>query len=92
MNWNGEGWHYLAAKKLAALVRGITSKTHRDSYCLNCLHSFVTGNKRESHKKVWKNKDFCNILMPSEDTNILEFNQYDKSDKSSLLFMQTLNV
>ena len=30
--------------------------------------------------------------MPSEDTNILEFNQYDKSDKSPLLFMQTLNV
>ena len=43
-------------------------------------------------KKVWKNKDFCNILMPSEDTNILEFNQYDKSVKSPLLFMQTLNV
>ena len=26
--------------------------------------------------------DFCNIIMPSEDTKILEFNQYQKSDKS----------
>ena len=29
--------------------------------------------------------------MPSEDTNIIEFNQYQKSDKA-LLFMQILNV
>ena len=31
------------------------------------------------HKKVSKNKDFCNKFMPSEDTKILEFNQYQKS-------------
>ena len=24
------------------------------------------------------NKDFCNIFMPSKDTKILEFNQYQK--------------
>ena len=28
-----------------------------------------------------ENKDFCNVIMPSEDTKILEFNQYQKSDK-----------
>ena len=28
-----------------------------------------------------KNKDFCGIVMPSEKDNILEFNQYMKSDK-----------
>ena len=28
-----------------------------------------------------ENKDFCNIIMPSEDTEIWEFNQYQKSDK-----------
>ena len=30
--------------------------------------------------------------MPSEDTKILEFNQYQKYDKGLLLFLQILNV
>ena len=66
--------HHLAIKNLSALLRGITSK-NGDFYCLNCLHSFKTKNKLESHKKVFENKDFCNVIMPSEDTNILEFSQ-----------------
>ena len=36
-------------------------------------------------KKVGENKDFCNILMPSEDTRILEFNQDQKSDKAPII-------
>ena len=68
-------------KKLSTLLRGITSKHHVDFYCLNCLHSFRTENKLKSHEKVCKNKDFCGITMPSEKDNILEFNQYMKSDK-----------
>ena len=32
-----------------------------------------------------KIKDFCNIITPSEDTKILEFNQYQKSDKASII-------
>ena len=35
----------------------------------------------ESHKKVSENKDFCNVIIPSEDTEILEFNNYQKSDQ-----------
>ena len=62
---NGEGWHYLAVKKLSASLRGITSKHHGDFYCLNCLYSFTTENKLELHKKVCENKDFCNVRMPS---------------------------
>ena len=49
---------------------------HGDFYCLNCLHSFESGNKRKSHKKVCENKYFCNVVMPSKDTKILEFNRY----------------
>ena len=67
---NGEGWHYTAVKKLPALLRGMTSKHHSDSYCLNCLHSFATKSKHESHKKVCENKDFYNIEIPSEETKI----------------------
>ena len=79
---NGEGWHYLAVKKLSALLRGTTSEHHNNFYCLNCIHYFATENKRESHKKLCENKDFCNVAMPSADTKILEFNQYQKSDKA----------
>ena len=37
---NGEGWNYLAVKKLSALLREITSKHYGDFYRLNCLYSF----------------------------------------------------
>ena len=82
---NKEKWHYLAVKILLLLLRGISSKHHGDLYYLNCLHSFTTEKKRESHKKVFESKYFCNIIMPSEDTKILEFNQYQKSDKATFI-------
>ena len=87
---NREKWHYLAVKKLSSLVRRITSKHHVNFYCVNCLHSFTRVRKLESHKKVCGNKFFFNVIMPFEDTKILEFNQYQKSDKAA--FMQILNV
>ena len=34
---------------------------------------------------AYKNKDFCNVNMPSDDTKILEFNQYQKSDKAPFI-------
>ena len=86
---NGERWYYLAVKKLSALLRGITSKYYGDFYCLNCLHSFRTKYKLKSHKKVCENKDFCNFLMPSEDTKT-EFNQYQKSDKAPFVIYADL--
>ena len=47
---NGEKlWHYLAVKKLSALLRGVASKHYSDFYCLNYLHSFRTKNKLVSH-------------------------------------------
>ena len=61
-------WHYLAAKHLSTLLRGITSKHYADFYCLNCLHSFRTKSKFQMHKRVCENKDFCNLIMLSEDT------------------------
>ena len=71
------------------MLRGLTSKHRGDFYCLNCLHSFRTekwkskfsNSKIKSHEKVCNNKDFCGIVMSSEKDNILEFNQYMKSDK-----------
>ena len=80
---NGEKLrHYLAVKQLSVLLRGITSKNNCNVYCLNGLHSFRTKNKLESYEKVCENKDFCNVIISFEDTRILEFNQYQKSDKA----------
>ena len=80
---NGERWYCIALKKLQALLRGITWKNNGDFHCFNCLYSFRTKNKLESHKKVCENKDFCGVEMPSEDIKILKFNnQYQKSDKA----------
>ena len=71
--------HYLVVKKIQ---KGIKSKHVVDSYCLTCFHSFRVKNKFESQKKVHENKDFCVALMSSEDTKILEVNQYQTSDKT----------
>ena len=63
---NGDRWHYLAVKKLSALLKGIKSKHKGDFYCLNWLHLY---------KWVCENKDFCKVVLSSEDTKILEFAQ-----------------
>ena len=63
-----EKWLFLAVKNLPALLRGITSKNDGDFYCLNCLHSFRTKNKLELYKRLYENKDVCNVIMPFEGT------------------------
>ena len=75
-----KGWDYLTVKKYS-LLHGITSKHKGHFYCLNCLHSFRTENKLKSHEEVCKNKDLCGIVMLSKKNNILEFNQFMKSNK-----------
>ena len=80
-NEEKEDWNYLAIKKLSALLRGITSKHHSGFYCLNCLHSFATKNKLESHEKVCKKKNTFIIVLQTQKNNLLEFNQYIKSNK-----------
>ena len=48
---------------------------------MNFLHFFIKEIKLKSHENVRKNKDLCLAEMPSENDNILEFNQYMKSEK-----------
>ena len=57
-NKEKEVWHYLTVKILSTLLTGKTSKHYKDFHCLNCLHSFRTENKLDSHEKICKNKDF----------------------------------
>ena len=87
---NGEKWHYLAVKELSALLRGIISKHYDGFYYWNCFHSLRTKNKFELHKRVCENKGLCKIIIPSEDTKILELNQYQKSDKAPFIIYADL--
>ena len=50
---DGEKCHYLAVKKLSALLTGITSKHEGDFYCLNCSCSYRTKNKLKKKKKLY---------------------------------------
>ena len=77
--------HWLAVKKLSALLRGIASKHHGDFYCLNCFHSFATKNKLSLHKRVCENKNLRDFIMLFEDNKILEFDQYQKADKAAFI-------
>ena len=71
-------------------IKGVTSKQNNDCYCLNCLHLFRTKNKLESHKKVCENKYFCNVVIASGNTKVLEFNHFRKSDKVSFIIYADL--
>ena len=95
MNRNGESWHYLAVKKLSALLLLlllIISKHKGDFYCLNYLGlvCFRRKSKLELHQKVYENKDFCNIVMPTEDTK--ELISTKNLIKHHLFFMKILNI
>ena len=48
------------------------------------------GKKIESRKRACENKDFCNVIMSFEDTKILEFNQYQKSNKAPFIIYADL--
>ena len=65
---DGEKQHYLAIKKLSALLRGITSNHKRDFYCLNCFHSYREKKTFKKYYNVCKNHDY--FYMPEEDNKI----------------------
>ena len=77
-----EKWHYLAVKKLSALLKAITSNNSGYFYCLNCFHSFRTKNKLKKHENVRKDHDYCYIEMPNENNKILKYNYREKSMKT----------
>ena len=75
------------SKRTTSIIKRDCIKNNGDFYC---LHSFKTKNKLKSLERVCENKDFCSVVMPSEDTKILELNQYQKSDKGSFIIYANL--
>ena len=70
-------------KKTISIIKGFITVIRRNITVIP--DSFRTKSKLESHEKVCESKDFCNVIMPSEETKILEINQYQKSDKAPVL-------
>ena len=71
-------WHYLAVNKLSALFRAITSNNNGDSCCIHCLHSCKTEIKLKEHESICKNRDYCYVQMPNEDSKITKCNHGKK--------------
>ena len=78
---DGKKWHYLAVKRLSALLRGITSKHDGDFYCLIYFHSCSIKDKLKKHENVCKNHDCCYVEMPNDDNKILKCNDGEKPMK-----------
>ena len=43
-----------------------------------------------NHIRVLENKDICRVIMPSEDTKMLDFNQYQICDKAPFIIYANL--
>ena len=67
----GEGCHYLAAKKLSSVLRGITSKHVDDLHCLIVSIRLEQKTNFNIIKRVCENKDLRGAVMPSKDTKTL---------------------
>ena len=80
-NDKNENWHYLTAKSISALLKGITSNNNRDFYCLNWFHSYTTKKRLEKHERICKDHDFCHVKMTDENNKILKYNPGEKSLK-----------
>ena len=84
---NGEGWHYLAVKNLFALLRRIASKPDSDFYFFYCLEQKTNLNLIKGISKL---RFLWYYIMPCKDTKFLEFNQHQKSGKTSSIIYSDL--
>ena len=94
-NHEADKWHYTALKSvrttdgfnrpirsLSRLFRGVTANNNGDFYCLGFLHSFRTDNALKRYERLCDNNDYCHVEMPTEDDNILKYNNGEKSLKA----------
>ena len=78
---DGDKWHYLAVKKLSALLRGVTSKHDWDFFCLTCFDSYSTKYKFKNHYNICKDHNYCYSEIANEDNKILKYNHGEESMK-----------
>ena len=81
-------WHYIAIKRIPALLRGISSTHDGDHCCLNCFHSYRTEEKLKTYEELCINHNFALIKMPTEDKKYISSTPGKNTLKTHLLFMQ----
>ena len=59
-------------------------------YYVWILFTLLEQKKLESYKKVCENQVFCKVNMPSGESKILEFNQYQKSNIEPFVIYEDL--
>ena len=57
---------------------------------MGCLHWFRTDNALKKHERLCNNHDYCGIVMPAEDKNILKYNPGEKSLKAANIIYMDL--
>ena len=75
---------------MSALLREVAGNNPGDFYGLNCFLAYTTGNKLESHKKVWENHDYCSIEMPNKNNKILKYYHGEKSMRAPFIIYADL--
>ena len=83
-------WHYLVAKSLSAILRGVKSNQNGDFYSLNRFYSYRTENKLKKHKKVCNKHDYCYVEMLDEFTKIWKYNHGEKPIKAPAIIYADL--
>ena len=68
---DGKKWHYLAVKKLSALLRGKKSNHNGGFYCLNCFHLYRT--KNETSKSITMYVKIVIIVMKKCQTKTTKY-------------------
>ena len=76
-------WHFLALKSepiedgymkllksFSRLMSNKSSKSHKNSYCYECFHSFRCQSTLEKHILLCKHHDYCKIQLLREGKNI----------------------
>ena len=91
---DGDGkWHFLALKSyymnnsdhmncqksFSCLMRGISSNSHKNHYCLGYFHSFKCQSTLEKHTNLCKEHIFCKTKFPMGNDRILKHKHRSKS-------------
>ena len=74
-----------SSQKTISIIKRNNFETSWQFFLFELPSFFGNRKKLESHKKVYENEDFCNVIMPPKGTKILEFNQYKISDKAPFI-------
>ena len=86
---DGKKCHYLAVKRLSALLRGISSCNNGYFYCLNYFHSYRTLNELKKHERACNNHDYCLAYRPKEHEKV-KYLHWEKSLKAPFIIYADL--